>query len=115
MSKKSKINSRAKGARGERLCRDLLRKHGYEARRGQQFSGGKDSPDVVSSLEGHHIEVKFVESFNAYKAMEQASRDCEGTGKVPIVFHKRKGKEWLVVLKAEDYLQLLDDKVMDEV
>ena len=41
------MNSRAKGARGERLWRDELRAQGFTARRGQQFSGSPDSPDVV--------------------------------------------------------------------
>ena len=44
---KPKINSRQKGARGERQWRDELRANGYVARRGQQFSGSADSPDVV--------------------------------------------------------------------
>ena len=41
------MNSRQKGARGERMFRDMFREAGFEARRGQQFSGGTDSPDVV--------------------------------------------------------------------
>ena len=41
------INSRAKGARGERMWRDQLRAEGYTAKRGQQHAGGQDSPDVV--------------------------------------------------------------------
>lgn len=49
--------SRDKGARGEREFRDLLREHGFEARRGQQFAGGNDSPDVVTDLPCH-VEVK---------------------------------------------------------
>ena len=41
------INSRAKGARGERQWRDELRAQGYTDKRGQQFAGGQDSPDVI--------------------------------------------------------------------
>lgn len=41
------MNIRAKGARGERQWRDELRSNGYEARRGQQFCGSPESPDVV--------------------------------------------------------------------
>lgn len=54
-------NSRQKGKRGELLWRDELRKMGFEARRGQQFAGGGDSPDVVCpSLPRLHCEVKMV-------------------------------------------------------
>jgi hypothetical protein len=41
------MNSSQKGKRGERAWRDELIAHGYSARRGQQFSGTPDSPDVV--------------------------------------------------------------------
>lgn len=41
------INSRQKGKRGERLWRDQLREQGFTARRGQQYAGGIESPDVI--------------------------------------------------------------------
>ena len=41
------MNSREKGKRGERQWRDELRANGYGARRGQQFCGSAESPDVV--------------------------------------------------------------------
>ncbi len=101
------INSRAKGARGEREWRDQLRNEGFDARRGQQFSGGADSPDVIcDSLPGIHWEVKRVQSGNPYIWMDQAERDA-GTEKMPIVAHKRNGKEWLCVIRAEDLFALL--------
>src|SRR5881394_284754 len=97
------MNSREKGKRGERQWRDELRANGYAARRGQQFSGSPDSPDVVcDSLPWIHFEVKAVERLNVEEAMEQARRDSqmqnaegrrqsgEGGGrKVPIVAHRR--------------------------
>jgi len=101
------INSRAKGARGEREWRDQLRNEGFDARRGQQFSGGADSPDVIcESLPGLHWEVKRVEAGNPYIWMEQAQRDA-GSAKMPVVAHKRNGKEWLCILRAEDFFTLL--------
>lgn len=101
------INSRAKGARGEREWRDELRAQGYlKARRGQQFAGGGDSPDVVCpELEHIHFEVKRTESLNVYKAYEQAERD--GTSKTPVVAHKRNNRPWLVVMSAEDFFKLI--------
>ena len=56
------MNSRAKGARGERMWRDELRSAFGDSgiRRGQQFSGLGDSPDVVCPcLPDIHWEVKF--------------------------------------------------------
>jgi len=72
------MNSREKGKRGERQWRDELRAQGFEARRGQQFAGSPDSPDVVcDSLPWAHFEVKAVERLNIEDAMEQARRDSQ--------------------------------------
>lgn len=99
-------NSRAKGCRGEREVRDLLREAGFEARRGQQFSGGSDSPDVICpSLPEIHIEVKRVQTGNPYNWMEQATKDAGK--KIPTVWHKRNGKKWLAILPAEEFLTIL--------
>ncbi|KAK9680679.1 hypothetical protein QE152_g38968 [Popillia japonica] len=65
---KGKINSRAKGAKGERELSSKLRDYGYEARRGQQFSGANGDADVVG-LPGIHIECKRVERLNIYDAI----------------------------------------------
>ena len=106
-------NSRDKGVRGERLARDLLKKYGFEARRGQQYAGGGDSPDVVHNIPNLHVEVKFVEALSAYTAMEQARGDAAG-GDVPTVFHKRKNKPWLVIMDAHDFLCLMRRLTNDE-
>ena len=100
------INSKMKGKRGELEVAALLRSHGYDARRGQQFSGSPDSPDVVHSLGGFHIEVKYTEAFNAYKAMEQAEGDCKEED-IPVVFYRKKRKRWMVLIDAEDFLTKL--------
>lgn len=101
------INSRQKGARGEREWRDQLRNEGFDARRGQQFSGGSDSPDVIcDSLPGIHWEVKRVERGNPYDWMQQAKRDA-GDSKMPVVAHKRNGEDWLCVIRSEDFFKLI--------
>ena len=100
------MNSRAKGARGERQWRDELRANGYAARRGQQFSGSPDSPDVVcDALPWAHFEVKCVERLNIEDAMDQARRDAGA--KVPLLTHKRNHHRWLVTMDAETFFQFL--------
>jgi hypothetical protein len=101
------INSRAKGARAEReaakIWSDVM---GCSARRGQQFSGGKDSPDVVHTLEGIHLEVKRVERGNPYDWVGQAIVDA-GDGQVPVVLHRRNNKPWLLIVRLEDVPMLM--------
>jgi Holliday junction resolvase len=101
------MNSRAKGCRGEREWRDQLREAGFlKARRGQQFSGGTDSPDVVCpELPDVHFEVKRVESGNPYNWHDQAK--CDAGNKIPVVAHKRNGRKWLAILSAEDLLDII--------
>ena len=112
------MNSREKGKRGERQWRDELRANGYAARRGQQFCGSPDSPDVVcDSLPWIHFEVKAVERLNIEDAMDQARRDsvsamkseCHelGKAKVPVVAHRRSFRPWLVTMDAETFFQFL--------
>ena len=100
------VNSNQKGKRGEREVAALLRDYGFEARRGQQFAGGGDSPDVVHTMDGYHIEVKFTEALSLYKAMDQAIEDCK-PGDTPIVFHRRKHKPWLAIIDAESLVDLI--------
>src|SRR3954468_23976206 len=100
------MNSREKGKRGERQWRDELRANGYAARRGQQFSGSPDSPDVVcEQLPWLHFEVKAVERLNIEDAMEQARRDAGQ--KIPVVAHRRSFRRWLVTMDADTFFRLL--------
>ena len=100
------INSRDKGARGERELADFLRQHGVDARRGQQFHGGPGSPDVVADIPGVHLECKRVEKGSLYDWMAQATRDAGG--KIPVVAHRRNNKEWVAILPMKDLLYLIN-------
>ncbi len=107
-----RINSRQKGARAEREVRDLFREQGYtQARRGQQFAGGADSPDVIiPELAWLHVESKMVEALNIYDAMRQSVRDSgvvDIPGKMPTVFHRRNKEDWHVTLRVEDFFKFL--------
>ena len=100
----NKINSRDKGKRGElELVAYLKEEHGYaEARRGQQFKGGTDSPDVVG-VPGLHFECKRVEALSVYAAFAQACRDS-GPASIPVVAHRRNGKPWLAILGLDAFM-----------
>ena len=49
------MNSRQKGARGERELAGILRDYGFDSRRGQQYCGLNGDADVIG-LPGIHIE-----------------------------------------------------------
>lgn len=102
------MNSREKGAAGERELAAALRAHGYSARRGQQYCGTSGDADVVG-LPGVHIECKRVERLNIDAAMEQAARDAR-PGEIPAVFHRRNRRPWLVTVGLEDFLTLYKAK-----
>lgn len=106
------MNSRNKGKVGEREFAALLREHGFDARRGQQFSGSPDSPDVVSDeLSWLHVEVKRVQNLNLADACAQAKRDQTGSGLTKklawIVAHRRNHAPWLITMRAETFFQFL--------
>lgn len=98
------MNSRQKGARGERELASKLRDYGYESRRGQQFSGANGDPDVVG-LSGIHIECKRVERLNIEDAMAQAKRDAR-ENEIPAVFHRKNHCEWLVTMELDKWIEL---------
>ena len=102
------MNSRSKGKRGElEASKAWASTFGVSARRGQQFAGGTDSPDVVSSHENLHLEVKRCEAGNPYKWMDQAVRD--GEGKIPVVLHRRNGRDWLLIVRLADVPGLAEE------
>lgn len=98
------MNSKAKGGRGERELAHELQGYGYDAHRGQQFSGGFDSPDVYG-LPGIHIECKRVERLNIWEAYRQAERDAEGKA-IPAVFHRRNREKWMVTMSLDDFMEI---------
>ena len=98
------MNSRNKGANGERELAGILRSEGYEARRGQQYSGINGDADVVG-LPGIHIECKRVEKLNIDNAIEQSVRDAK-YGEMPTVMHRKNHKQWLVTMQLVDWMDL---------
>lgn len=118
------INSRRKGKAGELELAMWLREHGFEGKRGQQYSGANGDADVIG-IPGVHIECKRVEQININKWLAQAEADAyadslkQGKQIIPAVFHRQnksrtkndavarvKG-EWKVTLFAEDFIKLI--------
>lgn len=98
------MNSRDKGARGERELAKKLKEYGYECRRGQQFCGANGDADVIG-LPKLHIECKRVERLNLYDAMAQAKHDAR-KGELPAVFHRKNNCKWLVTMEIDDFMKL---------
>lgn len=98
------MNSRSKGARGEREIASILRGYGYKCRRGQQYSGANGDADVVG-LPGIHIEVKRREKLNIYDAIDQAKRDAKPS-ELPTVMHRKNDAEWLVTMPLDSWIEI---------
>lgn len=99
-------NGRAKGCRGEREAAKAWAKvMGGSARRGQQFAGGTESPDVVTDFPGIHLEVKRCERGNPYDWLTQSRRDA--AGKCPLVLHRRNNQPWILMMELSDAPQFL--------
>ena len=98
------MNSRQKGAAGERELAKKLREYGYECRRGQQYCGTNGDADVIG-LPGIHIECKRVERLNIDDAMLQSIRDRR-EGEYPAVFHRKNNHEWLVTMRLDNWIEI---------
>ena len=101
------MNSREKGARGERELAAWLQARGVRAVRGQQRAGGSDSPDVMHAIPNLHIECKRVEKLDLWHSLAQAARDCGE--RVPTLWFRRNRWQWYVCLPAEDFLKMLGE------
>ena len=105
-------NSNRKGKAGELELAHFLTDNGHPARRGQQYRGGGDSPDVICETLPLHFEVKRVERLRLHEAMQQAIDDA-GRGMVPVVAHKANRKPWLAVMRLSDLMALIQSMQED--
>lgn len=98
--------SKTKGKVGEReAAHELSRLFACQARRGVQYQGGPESPDIVSDIPVH-FEVKRTEKLQLWPAIEQAEQDAHG--KIPVVLHRPNLRPWLVILNLEDLPGLVE-------
>lgn len=101
------INSKKKGAAGEREFANYCKTKGFDTRRTAQYNGKElDSKADVIGIPGIHIEVKRVEKLNIDAAVEQAVRDSKGHGEIPMVAHRKNNKQWLITMTADDWFKL---------
>ncbi len=98
------MNSKQKGARGERELASKLKEYGYNTRRGQQYCGANGDADVVG-LPYIHIECKRNERLNVYDAMSQAKADAKEE-ELPAVMWRKNHHEWLVTMTLEDWMKM---------
>ena len=102
------INSKKKGAKGERELANTLKDYGYNCRRTNQFCGKTGQADDVVGLDYIHIECKRVEKLNIDTAIEQAVRDTKDD-KIPTVFHRKNRKDWLVTMRLDDWIKIYNE------
>ena len=106
------MNNKKKGSRGERALRDVWKSHGYkEAHRSGQFSAkGESSADIEGIDPRLHIECKVGYTYKTiYDFMGQAVSDAK-EGQIPIVNCKMDRKEWLCVMRLDDFIELWKEK-----
>lgn len=101
------INSRDKGARGERSVAHLFQKAGYPAERGCQHDGRTGHADVVG-IPHIWVEVKRDQDLNVLKAIEQAERDSSALTEdvLPVAIHRKNREQWKCTMRVLDFLTL---------
>lgn len=101
------INSKKKGAAGEREFANYCKEKGFDVRRTAQYNGKEQGSlaDVIG-IPGIHIEVKRAEKLNIHDAINQAIRDNVTKGSIPIVAHRKNRTPWLITMTADDWFKL---------
>lgn len=101
------MNSREKGKVAEREIANILKGYGYDAHRGQQYSGLAGDADVVG-VDGIHIEVKRREQFSDEPSLQQAERDAR-KGEIPVVFYRRSREKWKATMRMDMFMLIWNE------
>ena len=96
------IATRRKGTTYERTVAHRLAEVWPGAKRGFQFRGGDEAPDVIGTP--YHIEAKHRRNVSIQAAMQQAIADSNG--RVPVVVSRDNHGEDLVTMRLNDWLEL---------
>lgn len=103
------LNSRAKGAAGERAACEALAEHlGLTARRSQQHCATDSASDIiVNETPRLWWEIKRVQKINVAAVMKRSKKDCGA--KIPVLMHRPNNSEWMVTVYLPDLLAVLHD------
>ena len=97
------MNPQRKGKEGELKLMHFLQDHGLNVKRGYVWLNQSD----LVGLDGIHIECKNVEKLNVREALSQAIEEAKKKKDgLPTVFWKKSRKEWVTVMRTEDWLVL---------
>ncbi len=102
------MNSREKGARGEREACEALGRIGLDCRRSVQYCGQTGVADLICDAE-LHVEVKLTERLNPYAFMDQAIRDSARTRRAPLVVMRSNHKPWLICCRIDDIPRIAEE------
>ena len=107
------MNVKRKGSRAEGEVLQIFRENClYAVRNDQRYISGHWNPDILLEVQGteYHCEIKRVEQLNLGAALRQAERDTDGSGRVPVVIHRRNREQWIVSMNLEDFLRLTKER-----
>ena len=97
--------SRRKGVLGERqAAAEIRRLFGVEARRGRQYHGCDEAPDIRTAIPGVHFEVKRVEALKLYPSLAKAVEDAGEN--MPVVLHRSNKQPWVAIVRLDDLPKL---------
>lgn len=100
-------SQRDKGKRGElEAAKLLVAVLGLPARRGQQYQGTPESPDV-QWIPGVAVEVKRREAGNPARWLAEALAECLPSD-VAMVLHRRSRQPWHLTMRVQDLGALID-------
>lgn len=97
------MNSRDKGARGEREIVALYHAAGFPDAHRTPLSGGLQWKGDVQGIPGLHIEVKRQENLRLWDALAQAEKDCP-PGLIPALHFRRSRSSWFVAVPLPNFI-----------
>lgn len=101
------INSNKKGKRGELEWAKILSGKGFASRRGQQFKGTPESPDVLGALDGLiHWEVKRQQNRQIQVWYDTAEAEAPA-GAMAVLAHRRDKQDWICTTSLINLIKML--------
>jgi len=98
--------SRDKGAKAEREAASLWRLAGFPARRRLSQYQERCGADLEGT-DPYLVQVKVGKNPNVWEALEEAVKEAKD-GQIPVAMIKKDRKQWIVVIKWNDFTNLHD-------